>query len=285
MKAYEQFNLAPYNSYRLKARCATAVFPETEEDLLYLYRNFPETAKIVLGNGNNVLLTKEWYDACFVIFNGSFDTLAVSGNEISAQAGATMLQLSVAAWLHNLSGLEIYYDIPSSVGGAVVMNAGADGEEIKDVVEKVRYLDLADMQIKEIAGDKIEFGYRNSYFQKHDDKLVLQAWFLLSNDNTLRIKEKMDITKEDRWAKQPREFPNCGSVFKRPAGRYVGPMIDELGLKGFTVGGAQISEKHSGFIVNTGNATGKDILTIIQETQRQIKEEFGIDLEVEQRII
>ncbi|SHI13464.1 UDP-N-acetylmuramate dehydrogenase [Desulfofustis glycolicus] len=285
MKVYENFDLTQYNSYRLKARCATAVFPETEADLLHLYGDLSAAKKIVLGNGNNILLTKEWYDTCFVIFNGSFDTIAVNDNEISAQAGATMLQLSETAWRHKLSGLEIFYDIPSSVAGAVVMNAGAAGEEIKNVVKTVRYLDVADMRIKEIGGDKMEFSYRNSYFQKHDDKVVLQAWFSLTKGNPLRIKEKMETAKQIRWARQPRGFPSGGSVFKRPSGRFVGPMIDQLGLKGFTVGGAKISEKHSGFIVNTGGATGKDILTIIRETQRQVKEEFGIDLEVEQRII
>jgi UDP-N-acetylmuramate dehydrogenase len=165
------------------------------------------------------------------------------------------------------------------------MNAGAAGEEIKDVVKMVRYLDLADMRIKEIGRDTMEFSYRNSYFQKHDDKVVLQAGFSLTKDNPLHIKEKMETAKQIRWARQPREFPSAGSVFKRPAGRFVGPMIDQLGLKGFTVGGAKISEKHSGFIVNTGGATGTDIVTIIKEAQRQVKEAFGIELEVEQRII
>ncbi len=183
MKVYENFDLTQYNSYRLKARCATAVFPETEADLLHLFGDSSTPEKIVLGNGNNILLAEEWYDACFVIFNGSFDTIVVNDNEISAQAGATMLQLSKTTWRHELSGLEIFYDIPSSVAGAVVMNAGAAGEEIKDRVKRARYLDVAGMRIKEIGGDKMEFSYRNSSFQRHDDKVALQAWFSLTKAN------------------------------------------------------------------------------------------------------
>ena len=165
------------------------------------------------------------------------------------------------------------------------MNAGTKEGEIKDILIKVRYFDLADMQIKEIVEEDIGFGYRDSFFQRNPDKIVLKAWFRLKPGNFEEIKAKMEETRQIRWAKQPREFPNCGSVFKRPPGRYVGPMIDELGLKGFAIGGAKISEKHSGFIINTGHATGQDILAVIDEAKKRVKENFGIDLEVEQRII
>jgi UDP-N-acetylmuramate dehydrogenase len=165
------------------------------------------------------------------------------------------------------------------------MNAGTKEGEIKDILIKVRYLDLTDMQFKEKTKDEMGFEYRNSFFQKNTDKILLKAWFQLQKGNPEEIKYKMEETKQIRWEKQPREYPNCGSVFKRPPGRFVGPMLDELGLKGFTIGGAQISEKHSGFIVNTGNATGQDILAVISEAQKRVKEKFGIDMEVEQRII
>ena len=202
-----------------------------------------------------------------------------------AEAGSTLLQVSETALKNKLTGFEIFYDIPGSIGGAIVMNAGTKEGEIKDILIKVRYFDLADMQIKEIVEEDIGFGYRDSFFQRNPDKIVLKAWFRLKPGNFEEIKAKMEETRQIRWAKQPREFPNCGSVFKRPPGRYVGPMIDELGLKGFAIGGAKISEKHSGFIVNTGNATGKDILAVISEVQRRIKDKFGINLEIEQRIL
>lgn len=282
---YQNFNLTNYNAYRINAVCTKAWFPENETDLLEIYSQNKNKRLIILGNGNNIILSKEYYEEEFIIFNGCLEKITVNNTEMEAEAGATLLQLSETALKHHLTGLEIYYDIPSSVGGAVVMNAGTKEGEIKDILVKVRYLDLTDLQIKEISKQDIGFEYRNSFFQKNTNKIVLKACIKLEKGNPEQIKAKMEETKQVRWEKQPREYPNCGSVFKRPPGRFVGPMLDELGMKGFTIGGAKISEKHSGFIVNTGNATGKDILSIISEAKKRVKEKFGVDLEVEQRII
>lgn len=186
---------------------------------------------------------------------------------------------------HSLSGAEFFYDIPSSVGGAVVMNAGTKEGETKNILSKVRYLDLVDIQVKERHNEDLQLTYRNSVFQKQKDKVILKAWFQLQVGDAEEIKTIMEASKARRWEKQPREYPNCGSVYKRPPGRFVGPMLDELGLKGYRVGGAEISKKHSGFIINLGNATGEDILAIIKHTREQVKTTFGVDLEVEQRII
>ncbi|MDD4089880.1 MAG: UDP-N-acetylmuramate dehydrogenase [Tissierellia bacterium] len=285
MNYINNFNLTDYNAYRIDAVSAKAWFPENETDLLEIFNQNKNKRLIVLGNGNNIILSKEYYEEEFIILNGCFDKIIISDTEIEAEAGATLLQLSETALKHHLTGFEIFYDIPSSVGGAVVMNAGTKEGEIKDILVKVRYLDLADKQIKEISKENIGFEYRNSFFQKNTNKIVIKAWFQLKNEKQERIRARMEETKQTRWAKQPREYPNCGSVFKRPPGRFVGPMLDELGMKGFTIGGAKISEKHSGFIVNMGNATGKDILSIISEAQKRVKERFGVELEVEQRII
>lgn len=285
MFIYKNFNLTEYNAYRINAVCSKVWFPENERDLLEILNQNNKKCLIVLGNGNNIILSKEYYEEDFIILNGCFNKVTVKDNEIEAEAGATLLQLSEIALKQLLTGLEIFYDIPSSVGGAVVMNAGTKEGEIKDILVKVRYLDLTERKIKEITKEDIGFEYRNSFFQKHTDKIVLKAWFQLKKGNPEQIRAKMDETKQARWAKQPREYPNCGSVFKRPPGRFVGPMLDELGMKGFTIGGAKISEKHSGFIVNIGNATGKDILAVIAEAQKRVKEKFDVDLEVEQRVI
>lgn len=281
----ENFDLTQYNAYGLKAHCAKAIFPETEEELVRLFQEEFEQSNIILGNGNNIILSKPFYDDCFIVFNGSFNNIWVDKNQISALAGATLKEFSITALNKSLTGAEIFYDIPSSIGGAVVMNAGASGEEIKDSLIKVRYLDLKDLQIKEISKEDIGFEYRNSFFQKNTDKIVLKAWFNLSQGDRETINLKMEAIKNNRWAKQPRDYPNCGSVFKRPQGKYVGPMLDELGLKGFTIGGAQISEKHSGFIINKGEATGQDILDIIKHVQKRVLDRFKVNLEVEQRII
>lgn len=285
MRSYENFNLIDFNGYRIEAFCSKAFFPDSESELIDLYNENFGKSLIIIGNGNNVILSKGSYEEPFIIFNGCFDHITINNTDITAEAGATMLQLSETALSHSLSGFEIFFDIPSSVGGAAVMNAGANGEEIKDLLVKVRYLDLEDMMVKELTRNELGFGYRNSFFQKHNDKVVLSASFRLKQDNTDSIKYKMVSAKQKRWETQPRDYPNCGSVFKRPAGRFVGPMLDELGLKGFKIGGAKISEKHSGFIVNDGNATGKEILKLIAVAKKLVRDKFGVDLEVEQRII
>lgn len=282
MKVYQNFNLRDFNAYRLSAKCSKAWFPQNESDFKEI---FIQSRPIIIGNGNNIVLTKDLYKEEFLILNGCFERIQVKDCIIEAESGATLMQLSETALSHNLTGLEIFYDIPSSIGGAVVMNAGTKEAEIKDLLIEVRYLDLEDMTIKNITKEEIGFEYRNSFFQKNTNKIILKAWFELQKGNPSEIQTKMNLNKEIRWSKQPREYPNCGSVFKRPPGRFVGPMLDELGLKGFTIGGAMISEKHSGFIINTGNATGKDILALISEAKKRVKEKFGVDLEIEQRII
>jgi UDP-N-acetylmuramate dehydrogenase len=283
MKVIKDFNLVNYNSYRLSAFCKKAYFPNEESDFLSIFKK--EEAKIIIGNGNNLILSKKRYDQEFLILNNCFDKVSFNGKEVSAEAGATLLELSQLALEHSLSGFEMFYDIPSSVGGAVVMNAGSSGEEIKDLLIKVRFLNLADLTIREMGVEELDFEYRNSFFQKNPDKLVLKAWFRLKKGNSDNIYKKMTEIKTRRWSKQPREFPNCGSVFKRPAERFVGPMLDELGLKGFKIGGAQVSTKHSGFIVNAGNATGQNILDLIDHIKQKVREKFEVELEVEQRIV
>lgn len=284
MRTHHDFDLTQYNSYRLAAKCRSAYFPENEGDLIALYHRHKDY--VLIGSGHNIIFAEAYYDREFIIFNGNLEAITVHPDGVlEAECGATMLDIAVKAMESGLSGLEIFYDIPSSLGGAVVMNAGASGEEIKDVLVKVRYLDLADMQVKEIAKADMGFEYRNSFFQRNTDKVVLKAWMQLRPSDAEAIREKMETIKEQRWAKQPKEFPNAGSVFKRPPGYYVGAIMEELQMKGFTVGGAKISEKHGGFIVNFNQATGRDILTIIQTVKQKVFERYGVDLEVEQRII
>ena len=285
MKIKYNFNLKDYNSYQIESVCKRAYFPDNENDILELYKDKKDY--ILLGGGYNIIFSKEYYENDFIIFNGNFNTLKIDINShvISAEAGATILDVSQKAANNSLKGVEFYYDIPSSVGGAVVMNAGTKEGETQNILKKVRYLDLVDMMIKEKIKEDLELEYRNSFFQKQKDKIILKVWFQLSKGDKAIIRSVMEASKKRRWERQPRELPNGGSVFKRPPGRFVGPMIDELGLKGFTIGGAQISKKHSGFIVNSNNATGSDILKIIKHTQAKVKEVFNVDLEIEQRII
>ena len=279
-------DLTLYNSYRIESRCKRAFFPEKEEDFITIFSKYPESKKIILGGGYNVILSKSHYEEDFIIMGSNFSKVnLLSDTRIEAEAGIDLKTLSELAQAKGLTGMEMFYDIPSSLGGAVVMNAGASGIEIKDVLVKVRYLDLEDIGIKEIENSKIEFEYRNSFFQKNPNKIILKVWLDLSKGESEAIREEMERIKTLRWSKQPKDFPNAGSVFKRPTGHYVGTMIEELGLKGLTVGGAQVSEKHAGFIVNSNGASGKDIIELIKIIQHRVWENYQVNLEVEQRII
>lgn len=283
MKIYNDFDLTSYNSYGIKANCKVAYFPESVDDVIAFHKM--KQPYVLLGSGHNVIFSKTSYNENFIIFNGNFNKVNTNENIIEAEAGATILQVSRDALNHSLTGAEFLYDIPSSVGGAVVMNAGTKEGETKNILKNVLYLDLNDMMVKEKNKEEINFEYRNSFFQKNKDKVILKAWFELKQGNALLIKKTMEDSKKRRWARQPKEFPNAGSVFKRPKGFYVGAMIDELNLKGFTIGGAKISEKHGGFIINHNNATGQDIIDIIKEVKKRVMDRFNVDLEIEQRIV
>lgn len=285
MRVYHNFQLQAFNSYRIRSVCQRAFFFDSEDEIEAYFQENPGNKFILLGSGHNVILSKERYEEDFIIFSGNFDRIVIDDTKVIAEAGVFTSRLCEAAHGAGLSGIEIFYDIPSSLGGAVVMNAGASGEEIKDVLVKVRYLDLEDHLVKNITVTDMGFEYRNSFFQRHKNKIVLKAWLQLTKKDPNEIWSKMVAVKSAREAKQPKEFPNAGSVFKRPKGFFVGAMIDELNLKGFTVGGAKISEKHGGFIVNFDNATGRDIVAIINEVKARVSDRFKVDLEVEQRII
>lgn len=285
MKIFEDFNLKDFNSYRIEAFCRKAYFPDTEDDFYSIFSKEDRNNIVLLGGGYNVILSQHDYEKHFVILNGNFSGIKIEDDIIEVEAGADMRHLSEMARDNALSGIEVFYDIPSSLGGAVVMNAGASGEEIKDVLLKVRYLDLDDMVIREIEKSNINFEYRNSFFQRNTSKIVLRAWLKLTKGDKETISAKMEEIKAARWAKQPKEFPNAGSVFKRPPGRFVGPMIQELGLKGFSIGGAKVSEKHAGFIINYNNASGSDIINLINHVKKAVHDKYEVDLEIEQRII
>ncbi len=285
MKIIDNLDLTAYNSYRVASICKRAFFPEDEQDIQEIFTTYAGTKKIIIGSGHNIILSKEFYEDDFVIFSGNFDQVVCEGERIQAQSGVSMLELSNIALENSLGGLELFYDIPSSLGGAVVMNAGASGEDIKNLLVKVRYYDTLGASFHEVMREDIDFEYRNSFFQKNPHLLITHAELKLSYKDSKEIAEKMETNKAARWAKQPKDFPNAGSVFKRPEGYFVGAMMDELGLNGLAVGGAKISEKHGGFIVNFNAASGQDIVDLISIVKVHIQKRYNIDIEIEQRII
>jgi len=286
MKVIHNCDLTRFNSYRIPARCRIAFFPESADDIADLYRTYTSgPLPIIIGSGHNIILARDNYESPFVIFNGNLSRIEVSGESMTIGAGAFTESVSEIALAQALSGFEIFYDIPSSIGGAVVMNAGAQDEDIAGIIETITYLDTPTGLIRTITRHEANFRYRNSIFQNDSTKIVLSATFRLRKGAPTLIRKKMERTKAERWSKQPRAHPNAGSVFKRPAGRYVGPMLDELGLKGHTRGGFRISPKHSGFMEKIGPGKGSDLLALITDIQSRVRDGFHVELEIEQRII
>lgn len=261
-------------------------FPKNIDELKELVKvtkdnNLPLT---VIGNASNLIIRDGGIDGLVIILTKMNKITADrKSNSVTAMAGARIIDTSEAACQAGLSGLEFAAGIPGSVGGAVFMNAGAYGGETEYVVRSVDVL-TRDDEFKTYNHDEMEFDYRHSLVQDTGD-IVLSATFGLVKDDRLAIKDRMEYFNGLRRAKQPLEYPSCGSVFKRPTGHYVGPMIIKAGLQGKRIGGAEVSMKHAGFIVNVGGATATDYLDLIHLIQKTIKEKFDVDLHTEVRII
>ncbi len=282
----ENFSLKDHISFKLDSIAALAVFPKNEKQLCNAVKIMRENGIrfVILGNGSNLFFAREYFDGAVVFTKGMRD-MTVNENKINVLAGASFTSLALFALKNGLSGLEFAYGIPGTVGGAVYMNAGAYGGEVSDVLLSSRYYDMDTGEIKEIAHKEHDFGYRTSVYMKNDSLLCLGATFALDVGNCEKIKEKMNANMSARREKQPLELPNAGSYFKRPEGYFAGKLIEDCGLKGFSIGGAQVSEKHAGFIVNKGGATARDILLLEEEVRRRVHERFGVMLEREVRVI
>jgi UDP-N-acetylmuramate dehydrogenase len=285
MKSFREFDLAPYNSYHVRAIASQVYFPEYDADIADIFSD-KSRRKIILGGGFNVILSKSYYDDVdFVILADNFSHCWVDGLTLTAQSGASLKKVSEMAYENGLTGLELFFDVPGTVGGAVFMNAETLGESFGDPVESVTWFDRKTQAFLTVRHDQMQFGYRTSVFQQHRDAVITGARLVMQKGDKTAIYKKMMDNQAQRRAKQPWDFPNAGSVFKRPPGRFVGQMMDELGLKGATCGGAMVSPKHGGFIVNTGNATGQDILDLIALIQEKVFAAYQIRLELEQRVI
>ena len=234
---------------------------------------------MLLGNGSNLLVSDDGIEGAVIQLDGDFKAITVDGCTITSGAGAKLSRLCTVALEHSLSGLEFAYGIPGSVGGAMYMNAGAYGGEMKDVALSVTAL-TSDGEVREYPADQLQLGYRTSVF-KTNKEIILFSKYNLHTDDPEQIKARMDDVMNRRKTKQPLEYPSAGSVFKRPEGAFAGTLIEQCGLKGKTVGGAQVSEKHAGFIINVGGATCKDVMDLVKLVQDTVKDETGYFLERE----
>lgn len=259
------------------------VIPKCIREAVHAFSGARMTATnaLFLGNGSNTVFSDNGFDGA-VISTKELKEITVNGNEITAECGALLSRLATVAADASLTGLEFAHGIPGSVGGAVFMNAGAYGGEMKDVLKSVTLFDGSN--VKTVNADEIFFGYRETDFSNHG-WLVLSATFLLKKGNQTEIKEKMKELAALRREKQPLELPSCGSAFKRPEGHFAGKLIEDAGLKGFTVGNMQVSKKHAGFIVNIGGGTETELEEIIEKVTEKVYEKFGVTLKPEIRII
>lgn len=259
-------------------------FPETVDQVKALvdYVRENKMPLTVLGNASNLIVGDGGIDGLTLILT-KLNKIEVHDNQVTAQAGASYINTTKAARDGKLTGLEFAAGIPGSIGGAIFMNAGAYGGETQNVVSSATVL-LPDGTITKLNNQELDFGYRHSSVQ--DNKgVVLDATFTLEPGDYDEIKAKMDDLNQRRAAKQPLDLPSCGSVFKRPKGYYAGKLIHDSGLQGYTSGGAQVSTKHAGFIVNIDHGTAADYINVIHHVQKTVKEKFGVDLETEVRII
>lgn len=280
---YKNFDLSNYNSYRVRSRVVEAFFPTNLDELLQILIDIPSA--VIIGGGNNIILSKSYYDKPFVFIRNNFSSYKIDKSCCKVMAGMQMSMLSMILADHGLTGFETFYDIPGSVGGGIVMNAGARDSFLCDNLKDVECLDLDSNKIYSFTNQECRFDYRKSIFKENKNLIITSATFCFGDGLPSDIWTKMRDLKSVRVQKQPRDYPSAGSVFKRPEGHFVGPMIQNLGLKGFSVGGAQVSEKHAGFIINKGGATGEDILSLIKYIQEKVKINYGVELELEQLII
>ena len=274
-----------HTTFRIGGPADALALPKTPEEVAEVVHFCYEHAQpyYVLGNGSNLLVSDEGYRGLVLQLYRNFNDIQVNGETITVQYGAMLAAVARTAYQTGLTGLEFASGIPGTIGGAVVMNAGAYGGEMKNVLKEVTVL-TKEGEVLVIPAKALELGYRTSVIPKNG-WIVLGAVLQLKKGDQEQILARMEELKEQRITKQPLDLPSAGSTFKRPEGYFAGKLIMDAGLRGFTVGGAQVSEKHCGFVVNRGNATAADVWELICEVKRRVKEMTGVELEPEVKLL
>ncbi len=282
----ENADLAPHSTFKIGGKADLIVKVHTKDALAEVLR-FVHSEGIkyaVIGNGSNILFSDDRYDGVIILTTG-MTAISCQDNVIEAECGYSLTALASRAQKMSLTGLEFAYGIPGSVGGAVFMNAGAYDGEIKNVVTKTYYYDVKNDTFGEFVGEENKFGYRESVYQEKEGLVILGARFELEKGDSEAIVEKMQGFMRARSEKQPLEYPSAGSTFKRSPGYFTAKLIDEAGLKGYSVGGVQVSEKHAGFVINRGGATSDDVKRLIADIQKAVYEKSGVEIKCEIKII
>ena len=277
--------MSRHTTFKIGGPADYFLMPDKDTDVGRIVKICKESAipYFILGNGSNLLVGDGGYRGAVIQIYKNMSAVTVEGTEITVQAGALLSSVAAAAKNAALTGFEFAGGIPGTMGGAVVMNAGAYGGEMKDILKSVTVL-TADGQEKELTPGELDMSYRHSSITE-EHYMVLGVTIALEAGSQEQIRAKMEELKEKRVEKQPLEYPSAGSTFKRPEGYFAGKLIMDAGLRGFQVGGAAVSEKHCGFVINKEKATASDVYRLIQEVQQEVYRQFGVELETEVKMV
>ena len=280
-KVLVQEPMASHTTFRIGGPADYFVMPETVEELAAVLKLCKEEQMpyFILGNGSNLLVGDKGFRGVVIQLYKNFDGIQIDGTKVTAKAGAMLIRVAKESGKAGLTGLEFASGIPGTIGGAMVMNAGAYGGEMKDVVTAVTVL-TKEGDIKNLTGDEMNFRYRGSVVED-EGYIVLEAVMELKEGNLEEIQARIDELSIQRKTKQPIEYPSAGSTFKRPEGYFAGKLIQDAELRGYRVGGAQVSEKHCGFVINAGGATAADVMQLMQDVSDKVNAQFGGTLEPE----
>ena len=284
-KVIENAYMRDYTTYKVGGKVICMVYPEDEQSLIKLlcYIKANSIKYKIIGNGSNVILNDSGFNGVIIKLD-NFNNLNIINNKITVGAGYMLNKLALRVSRLGLTGMEFATGIPGTVGGAVYMNAGAYKTDMGYIVTSVKVL-TPDLEIKIMKNKELDFHYRTSFLQINKDYICLEATISLIKGDSDEIMELIEERKRRRIENQPLEYPSAGSVFRNPEGDFAGRLIEELGLKGKSIGGAMVSEKHANFIINSGNAKGEEIKELINEIKNKIKEKYNIELKVEQEFV
>lgn len=278
--------LKNHTTFKIGGNCIALIEPREVSDIIEAIKICRENniKFFVIGNGSNLLVPDEGYNGVIIKLKSEFSTIKVEDEYLIVNAGAKLSEVYPIAYENSLTGFEFASGIPGTIGGAIFMNAGAYGGEMKDIVESVEVLDLDNFELKQLKNEDLDFSYRKSIIQRKN-YIVTTIKLKLKKGNKGEINAAYEDLRDKRNSKQPLNFGSAGSTFKRPEGHFASKLIEDAGLKGYHINDAWVSEKHSGFIVNKGNASYKEVMELIEYVQKVVFEKFGVNLETEVRIL
>lgn len=285
IECYKDASLKKYNTYKIDTKCNYLIFPKNREEIINIIK-FLKTNNLkflVLGNGSNIIFSKEYYDGVIVKLD-KLNNLNINDNIVEVEAGYSLIKLAMETANLGLSGLQFASGIPGSVGASVAMNAGAYKHSLSEIIESVEVLN-PNYELITMTKNELNFNYRDSFFKHNKDYIVISSKIKLTKGDKKEILEKINTRRLRRLETQPLEYPSAGSVFRNPEGMHAGALIEECNLKGYSIGGAMISKKHANFIINYNNATGKDIIELINIAKESVLKKYNIELVLEQIII